>query len=257
MSVRAAVPAASRSNSSTALTAPRSAAAPRSPRGRARRRGRRRRRRARARPRPTPCRRARRARPRAGRARAGRRGRRRRPSGGATRRPAGAPSPNIGGIRSSSPPARKISVDDAAPSPPPSRPYGRCICRSERTCTVVSGATHAPHALDREPAAEPARRRRSRGRGRSARPRSATRVSATSTGMFAMRAHGFASPSLPSDDRPPAPRADDELAVDERPAGARPGEERERRCRPRPPPARGRGRAARARRSSRRRGGSR
>ena len=100
-------------------------------------------------------------------------------------------------------PSETMVRGGAALAPPPARPYGRCFCRSERTCRLVSGAS-ARHAARSRGRRGSGRRRPSRGRARSARSGSATPSRRPRPGCSPRVAHGFESPSLPSlTGRPP------------------------------------------------------
>ena len=182
--------------------------------------------------------------------------RRRPPSGGGRRRPAAAPRRTSAAAARRSPSARTIRFDEAAP--------GRAAGEAVRAVHLPVGAhverrvrrDAPPDALDREPAAEAAR---------------AARVGDEAVALDDDRPLGLGDLDRHVRDRrarvrepvvavatgPAAPRADDELVVDERLAVDAGRRTTRASSRPRRPPARARGRAARARRSSRPRCGSR
>ena len=68
-------------------------------------------------------------------------------------------------LRSASPGRARCAR--ARPAPPPCRPYGRCVCRSARTCRIALVGQHAPGLALRHAAAELSRRRRCPARIRS------------------------------------------------------------------------------------------
>ena len=137
---------------------------------------------------------------------------------------------NIGGSSSSLPSGRTSTFADGAPGSPPASPYGGCTARSERTISDVSGVRHRQARSTASPPRWRPGAAASRGRGRSARSRSGTPISATSTGMLAARLRRVREAVVAVADGRRAPGADDELVEDEaaRPSGPLGAEDRER-----------------------------